>query len=55
MDNSSVHCSANVQKYMKENGHTWVYLPQYTPKFAPVECYSVDKKDWCQQKEQRQW
>ena len=39
MDNSPIHCSANVRRYMKESEYSCIYLPQYTPELAPVELF----------------
>ena len=39
LDNSPVHCSADVRSFLKINECTLIYLPQYTPELAPVELF----------------
>ena len=39
VDNSSVYWSDDTMKYLKETNWSWLFLPQYTPEFIPVELF----------------
>lgn len=44
MDNASFHKGKDMQKMLKDFGHTLLYLPPYSPDFNPIE------KKWAQAK-----
>jgi transposase len=39
MDNASFHKSAETQDIIKDNGHTLLFLPRYSPDLNPIEGY----------------
>ena len=47
LDNATFHKGAEMKKALKDNGHTLVYLPVYSPDLNPIE------HKWAQAKARR--